>query len=109
MLAAGGEKVTRSEKLLLLTILLYIALFISADVINGATDGHVRSVFAILLGPFAFVFLNPKLSWAFPVSMSAIPWILAIVFDKKWLIYITLFIGAFFWLFLGIMGMGLQV
>jgi len=99
----------KQKTIILFTALAYIVFYLSAYVISEVTSGYVVSVFAILLGPFTFVLLNPPGSWAFPAALSTVPWMLAIAFKKKTVVYIVLVGGAILWLFLGVMGSALQV
>ena len=69
----------------------------------------IQSLFAVLLGPFTFVFLNPTHAWIEVSAASIVIWIPLIFVKPKWLVAISLIVALLIWFFLGITGLGLQL
>lgn len=98
----------RSRALLLIAA--YVICGGIAFLVAAGTSGElVGSDFAILLGPFTFVFLNPPGSWAFVAIASLAIWLPALFARPVWLLITSLLLAGFIWAILGVSGLGLQV
>ncbi|WP_269621556.1 hypothetical protein [Zhongshania sp. BJYM1] len=109
---ASAEKMQILKNRIFVTVIataLYVALFSLSYTIEKSSTGYNNSSYYILLGPFAFIFLNPPDSWIGPVLISTTPWAIALIFKNKFVRYCSLGFGVLLWLFLGIIAQALQL
>ncbi len=68
---------------------------------------HGIPAWSILLGPFAWVFFNPRNSWVVPAIIGSVPWAIALQTRFPGLSIVFIVLAPIAWLFLGIMGSSL--